>query len=271
MKESNAKDKTSYVSKRKMLILVAAIVLATIGTLMILENENTEQEQPSLIGLLLQNSYISFGNNTNTIIVEFTDLACPFSARFWINTFPKIKENYIDTGKVLYIVRDYPIPQLHGLNPFYASQYARCVVKISGNTDLYNVIANKLYSDRKSWVRADYSNLSHYLLNLVPLPENIHNKVVDCYYYNDTAYDVYLDYQTALSLQILGTPAFFLLVKEDLLTDEEIKEIKDKLALYGLNITVIKQEWAGENYYIIHFLGALPYEAFDYILQRATS
>lgn len=43
-------------------------------------------------------------------IIEFTDLQCPYCARFATQTFPQIRRNYIDTGKVRYTSRDLPLP-----------------------------------------------------------------------------------------------------------------------------------------------------------------
>lgn len=42
-------------------------------------------------------------------MVEFTDLQCPFCNRFAITTFDQLKKDYIDTGKVRFISRDYPL------------------------------------------------------------------------------------------------------------------------------------------------------------------
>jgi protein-disulfide isomerase len=58
-------------------------------------------------------------------MVEFTDYQCPFCGRFEATTFPEIKKNYIDTGKMRLIVRDLP---LEGLHPFAmkAAQAAHC-------------------------------------------------------------------------------------------------------------------------------------------------
>ena len=47
-------------------------------------------------------------------IIEFSDLQCPHCARNALNTFPEIKRNYIDTGKVRYVARDFPLP----MHPF---------------------------------------------------------------------------------------------------------------------------------------------------------
>jgi protein-disulfide isomerase len=57
-------------------------------------------------------------------IVEFTDYQCPFCQRFHVATFPDLKKNYIDTGKVRFYSRDMPL-DFHP-NAMRAAQAARC-------------------------------------------------------------------------------------------------------------------------------------------------
>ena len=47
------------------------------------------------------------------IMVEFTDYECPFCKKFAVGTFPELKKQYIDTGKLQYTVRDFPLA-FHG-------------------------------------------------------------------------------------------------------------------------------------------------------------
>jgi protein-disulfide isomerase len=46
-------------------------------------------------------------------IVEFSDYQCPFCQRFFATTLPELKRDYIETGKVRYVFRDFPLDQLH--------------------------------------------------------------------------------------------------------------------------------------------------------------
>jgi protein-disulfide isomerase len=46
-------------------------------------------------------------------LVEFSDYQCPFCQRFFATAFPVIKREYVDTGKVRYVFRDFPLEQLH--------------------------------------------------------------------------------------------------------------------------------------------------------------
>ncbi len=52
----------------------------------------------------------SLGNANATVgIVEFTDYECPFCQRFHTQSFGKIKETYLDSGKVRYFLRNFPL------------------------------------------------------------------------------------------------------------------------------------------------------------------
>jgi protein-disulfide isomerase len=42
-------------------------------------------------------------------VFEFSDLQCPYCARFTERTFPQLRRNYVATGKLRYIVRDLPL------------------------------------------------------------------------------------------------------------------------------------------------------------------
>ena len=46
-------------------------------------------------------------------VVEFSDFQCPFCARHSQQTLPAIVKQYVDAGKVRYVLRDFPIASLH--------------------------------------------------------------------------------------------------------------------------------------------------------------
>jgi len=57
-------------------------------------------------------------------LVEFTDLQCPFCARFTATSFAQIKKEYIDKGLVRFVSRDFPL----GMHPYaeLAARASRC-------------------------------------------------------------------------------------------------------------------------------------------------
>ena len=46
-------------------------------------------------------------------LVEFSDYQCPFCQRFFATTLAALKKDYVDTGKVRYVFRDFPLDQIH--------------------------------------------------------------------------------------------------------------------------------------------------------------
>ncbi|MEK6907352.1 MAG: thioredoxin domain-containing protein, partial [Nanoarchaeota archaeon] len=50
--------------------------------------------------------------NAPVLIIEFSDFQCPFCSRFREQTFDQIKTNYIDTGKVRFVYRDFPLSSI---------------------------------------------------------------------------------------------------------------------------------------------------------------
>jgi protein-disulfide isomerase len=57
-------------------------------------------------------------------LVEFTDLQCPYCNRFATTAFEQIKTAYIDTGKVRFVTRDFPLDFHSSAMP--AARAARC-------------------------------------------------------------------------------------------------------------------------------------------------
>jgi protein-disulfide isomerase len=57
-------------------------------------------------------------------MVEFTDYQCPYCRRFQAEVLPKLKRNYIDTGKLRFIARDLPLEIHAAAQP--AAEAAHC-------------------------------------------------------------------------------------------------------------------------------------------------
>ncbi len=47
--------------------------------------------------------------NAPVTVIEYASLTCSHCAHFATTTFPELKKKYIDTGKVRYILRDFPL------------------------------------------------------------------------------------------------------------------------------------------------------------------
>ena len=68
----------------------------------------------------------SQGSDTAVLtLVEFSDYQCPFCGRYARETSPQIRRDYIETGKVKYVFRDFPLESLHP-DAFKAAEAAHC-------------------------------------------------------------------------------------------------------------------------------------------------
>ena len=82
------------------------------------------------------------------VMLEFSDFQCPFCGKFRAETFDLIKTNYIDTGKVLFIYKDFPLSQIH---PFAqkAAEAALCA-DAQGKFWEYH---DKLFENQVQWAK----------------------------------------------------------------------------------------------------------------------
>ncbi|WP_105201446.1 DsbA family protein [Pseudoalteromonas sp. T1lg10] len=91
--------------------------LATIGTqVKEIHNIATASQQPKHKTLTTQENFAGdealakLGDaSAGLAIVEFSDYQCPYCKRYVDTTFSKLKTNFIDSGKVKYIARDFPL------------------------------------------------------------------------------------------------------------------------------------------------------------------
>src|SRR5213080_3671878 len=72
-------------------------------------------------------------------LVEFSDYQCPFCGRFFATTLPVLKKDYIDTGKLRYVLRDYPLDQLHP-NARKAAEAAHCAGEQGKYWEMHDVL-----------------------------------------------------------------------------------------------------------------------------------
>lgn len=78
-------------------------------------------------------------------IIEFSDYECPFCGRFFRDTLPQITEKYIDTGKVKYVFRDFPLSFHPNAKP--AANAAECV-REQGGDEMYFEYHDVLFTNQ---------------------------------------------------------------------------------------------------------------------------
>jgi len=68
---------------------------------------------PANVVLTIDDDPIKGDRKASLVLVEFGDFQCPFCARYFRDTFPEIEKQYITTGKLKYVFRDFPITGVH--------------------------------------------------------------------------------------------------------------------------------------------------------------
>ena len=84
--------------------------------------------------------------NAPITVFEFFSLTCPHCADFEANTLPEIKKNWIDTGKVKWVYRDYPLDR----NALKAAIVARCAPP-----ERYPAFVETLFAQQANWAVMD--------------------------------------------------------------------------------------------------------------------
>lgn len=131
--------------------------------------------------------------------IEYASMTCPHCARFDVSVYPTLKSRYIDTGKVRYILREFPLDSLAAAG----SMLARC----AGNEKFFDVI-RALFRQQSDWV--------------VPKPEQPLFRIVGQYGFTKASFDACLADQNILDgikwvrqraadkLGVNSTPTFFI-------------------------------------------------------------
>ncbi len=78
-------------------------------------------------------------------VIEYASMTCPHCATFTEQTFPAIKSKYIDTGKVRFIFREFPLDNLAAA----VFMLARCNAET--NSDKYFAFIDIMFRQQRTW------------------------------------------------------------------------------------------------------------------------
>lgn len=152
-------------------------------------------------------------------IVEYASLTCPHCSTFHINTWPQVKEAYVDTGKVKFILREVYFDK-EGL---WASMTARC----GGEKGFYPMMDTFLKQQR-TWTRGE--NISEEIQKIGRRAGLSNDQLSACLSDRDYAKTLLEAYQTnAAEDEIRSTPSFIINgeLHSGSMSFEEISELID--------------------------------------------
>ncbi|MBN1494507.1 DsbA family protein [Candidatus Peregrinibacteria bacterium] len=143
------------------------------------------------------------GKDDATItLIDFSDFECPFSKKFYTEIFADLKRDFIDTGKVKYIFKDYPL-NLHP-NALPAAIAAEC----AGQQNKYWEMHNKIFDTQTVWSGLENADETFKTyageigLNLT--------KYTDCTGLQSIKDEIYSDREDGINAGARSTPTLFI-------------------------------------------------------------
>lgn len=136
-------------------------------------------------------------------LVEFTDYQCPFCVRHYTDTYGQIKKEYIDTGKVKYVVRDFPL----SFHP-HAQKTAEATECADDQGKFWDM-HDKIFETQATWNNSTdiVPTLKQYAADL-KLNTSTFNTCLDSSKYKD---EVAKDLADGSASGVNGTPGFWVL------------------------------------------------------------
>ena len=112
-------------------------------------------EQEKFSGPITLNYSVLEGDKDGKIVImEFTDLQCPYCKQHQQSTYPKLRENFIEKGAVLYANNHYPLTSIHP-QAFEAAKYLKC----ADEQGAYSQAKEGLFKKGISIQKRDYESI----------------------------------------------------------------------------------------------------------------
>jgi protein-disulfide isomerase len=204
MSEEIKIKKSSMKNSAIIILLVLLIISLFTGGFGISSNANVVKideptNNPPSINMeqLIDDDSIKGDKDAPVTIVEFSDYECPFCERFYSQTYNLIESEYIDTGKVKLIFRDFPL-SFHA-NAQKAAEAAEC----AGEQGKYYEMHDKLFEEG---VSNGIDSFKQYAKE-IGLNEDEFNTCLDT---GAMASEVKEDMSDGQKAGVQGTPAFFI-------------------------------------------------------------
>lgn len=159
-----------------------------------------QPQQPSKIEVSVDDDPVKGSKDAKVTMVEFSDFQCPFCARFYTQTLSQIEQNYIKTGKVKFVYRDFPL-SFHQYAQ-KSAEAAECADEQGKFWEYHDV----LFQKQDEWSTGGSDKLKEYAQN-ISLDTKKFNECLDSGKY---ASEVQNDFKDGSNYGVSGTPTFFI-------------------------------------------------------------
>ena len=166
-------------------------------------------ESELTITQLMENGSPIFGNqNAEISIVEFGDYQCTFCYKFHQNTLNIIKFDYIDSGKINYVYRDFP---LNGYDSILAAEATYCANDQENYWQYHNLLFENWAGENTGWITMN--SLTQFAVDLKLDISEFKNCLTSHKYYQKV-----IDNENyAKKININATPSFLIFNNEEVI------------------------------------------------------
>lgn len=161
--------------------------------------------QPTSAKISLDDDPVLGNKNAKVTLIEFSDYECPFCKRHFDQVYPSLKKDYIDTGKVKMVFRDYPLP-FHDPMATFEANAANCA-KEQGGDSAYFKFHDAIFAKTKSNGNGLTKDEVYQFASDLGLNQGQLQSCADSLKY---AEEVKKDITQGASAGVSGTPAFFI-------------------------------------------------------------
>lgn len=166
---------------------------------------------PKNLSLDIEKEPVKGAQTAKLTIIEFTDYQCTFCRRHASRTFPQLEQEYVETGKIQYVVRDFPLQSIHK-EAFQAAVAANCAGQQGKYWDMHDRLLSIPITPELDW---------EYHVRALGIDWN---QFGQCLEEKDQSQEVQLDLEDGRKAGVRGTPTFFLGFSDP--NNQSIKVIK---------------------------------------------
>ena len=143
--------------------------------------------------------------NAKVLMIEFGDYQCPSCRMFWKEVEPRLKKEYIDTGKVKLVFRDFPIVQIHP-EALLASMAVDCAGEQDKYWQYHDKVFREQYNKGDDLVRFKAADLKKWAKD-TGIDSAKFDQCLDSEKYKN---EVLKDKADGDAVSVQGTPTFFI-------------------------------------------------------------
>lgn len=184
-------------------LLTGFLIGLNVSSFFSAENQDDTIEYLRVEGVSSDNDPFIGSKNAPITIIEFSDFECSFCKIFFDNVLNEIKINYVDSGKVKFVYRDFPITAIHP-NAEKAAEAANCAFEQNKFWEYHDL----LFENQNNWISGNNtsSEFKKYS-SMVGLDEEQFNLCIDS---NKFAEEISNDIQDGWEAGVEGTPTLFI-------------------------------------------------------------